>query len=240
VRREAPWWPRLTPRGRLPYRPETARQRCVLRRKRPTRPPPGHLFVVNRFVWWARRFCAQSTCRFTGGSPCTARANGSDARKNRGAFGCLRIQLGGPTPGDRVSPPASLSGEADENHLTPFSPAPPGGLDGPFPTGTNGAPDTVGPACDQPEVPRDAAPLTSSTNSAFDGRCAANFRGSLWSRSSLFATQKTLSDAIFLSTACSELLASLFAAPPRGLRSDREFSMFSAVSARGTPARAAP
>jgi hypothetical protein len=40
-----------------------------------------------------------------------------------------------------------------------------------LPDEPDGAPDIVEPACGQPEVPKDAAPLTLSTISSFDGGC---------------------------------------------------------------------
>lgn len=87
-------------------------------------------------------------------------------------------------PGVRA---ASLSGEADRNTSRLLRRSHRATLTG-LPTGADGDHDPAGPACGQPEVPLDAAPLTISTNSAFDGRCAANFRGSLWSTWLDFAT----------------------------------------------------
>jgi hypothetical protein len=49
-----------------------------------------------------------------------------DARKNRGAFEHQGIRSGELTPGDWVSPPASLAGEADEDSPHAFFAGPSG------------------------------------------------------------------------------------------------------------------
>jgi hypothetical protein len=54
-------------------------------------------------------------------------------------------------------------------------------------------------------VPRRGA-LTISTNQSSVGRCAANFQERLWNTGSIKARENTDSRAIFLSTACAQLV----------------------------------
>jgi hypothetical protein len=101
----APWWPRLAPRRRLPYRPEAPSQRCVLRRKRPTRSPPEHLVVVNRSCAWARRLDAHLPFRSTRGSPeRRPRERGRRLKEPR----CLRAAVNPPRGANPGGPGAPI------------------------------------------------------------------------------------------------------------------------------------
>ena len=170
----------------------------------------------------------RSTCRSTGGSPYAVRANGATHARTEVPSNTKESSSGSQPRGigcfhRRPSRERPLKITSRLFHRTHR------GILTDLPDEPDGVPDTVGPACGQPEAPTDAAPLTLSTISSFGGGCAANFRGSLWSTSHDFATQKTTSDPIFLSTACSELVEVCSNQCRRAAGADRKYSQVDAV-----------